>query len=241
MIGAVRRLGMILVVATLMSAARSAAEASPPDTPDSPDTIDATSAPSADHGGRNRLLFLPDAMPVRPGGGYLALHDLFIPSFAVGITGFFSIAAGASIVPGLDRQYVMIAPKVVPYSTANFAIAAGLLYAARRGDAGAGIAFAEITSDGDGGSGTFGLGWRAAGDGTGGRPVIIAGFRVPVPGGFDIVSENWFPPNLDPAILSIGWRYSTGRVAVDLAACLNAQPEGGGASLLPWISLAYHY
>jgi hypothetical protein len=235
MIGAVRRFRMTLVVAMLIAAARPVAEAS------APDSTGASPGPSEDHGGRNRLLFLPDAMPLRPGGGYLALHDLFVPSLAVGITGFFSLAAGASIVPGLDRQYVMIAPKVVPYATDDFAIAGGLLYAARRGDAGAGIAFAEITADGDGGSGTFGLGWSAAGGGTGGRPVIIAGFRVPVPGGFDIVSENWFPPNLDPAIFSIGWRYSTGRVAIDLAALLNAQPEGGGASLVPWISLACHY
>lgn len=195
-------------------------------------------AAADDHPARNRLLFLPDARPVGAGDGYVALHDLFFPTVGIGITGFLSVTGGVSLVPGFDRQYLMAAPKLAVYATDGLAIAAGAIYMGKRGEAGTGIVHAEVTSDGRAGSGTFGLGWGFAGEGIGGRPVLLAGFRVPVSGGFEVVSENWFPPDFDPGILSIGWRYATGLVTVDLAVVVPVQWNGGGSPVLPWVTFA---
>jgi hypothetical protein len=186
---AVRCSWKILLLAAMMLAGRQAMQAG------SPDSISAPDRSAEIQPARTRLFFTPEARPLRAGSGYVALADLFFPSLAVGITGFFSVNAGVSLVPGLDRQYVTISPKITPYATDRLALAAGVLYMGRRGEAGTGIIYADVTSDGSAGSGTFGLGWSTAGDGIDGRPVILAGFRVPVSGGFEIVSENWFPPS----------------------------------------------
>jgi hypothetical protein len=196
-------------------------------------------AAADDHPARNRLLFLPDARPVGAGSGYVAVHDLFFPTVGIGITGFLSVTGGASLVPGFDRQYLMAAPKVTVYATDGLAIAAGALYLGKRGERGTGILHAEVTSDGRAGSGTFGLGWGYAGEGIGGRPFLLAGFRVPVSGGFEVVSENWIPPDFDPGVLSVGWRYATGLVAVDLAVVFSMRRNGGGPPVLPWVTFAY--
>lgn len=177
---------------------------------------------------------------MRAGSGYAAVHDLFFPVVAIGITDFFSVSGGVSLIPGSDRQYVMVSPKITAYAADGLALSGAVLYAGGIGEEGAGIAYAGVTSDGGAGSGTFGLGWGWSGEEIDGRPVLLAGFRVPVSGGFELVSENWFPPDFDPAILSLGWRYSTGNVSVDVAAWLPARGDGS-APFVPWISFAFGF
>jgi hypothetical protein len=232
----IRLAALMMTVAALMPPARTEARS----------TVSGDGAVSGGagdgHPARHRLLFLPDARPMEAGSGYVAVHDLFFPTVGVGITGFLSVTCGASLVPGLDRQYLTAAPKIAIYATDDFALAAGALYLGKMGERGTGIVHAGVTSDGRAGSGTFGLGWGFAGDRISGRPVILAGFRVPVSGGFEVVSENWFPPDFDPGILSIGWRYATGPVAIDLAVAFPARPDGGGqGAALPWMTFAYEF
>jgi hypothetical protein len=202
----------------------------------------ATRQPAERPPAANRLLLTPDARPMRAGSGYAAVHNLFFPVIGIGITDVFSVSGGVSLVPGLDGQYAMVSPKLTPYATDGLALSCALLYAGRIGEDAAGIVYAGVTSDGGAGSGTFGLGWSWSGEGIDGRAVILAGFRVPVAAGFELVSENWFPPNFDPALISFGWRYSTGNVSVDVATWMPARGDGAGsASFVPWISFAFGF
>ncbi len=193
------------------------------------------------HPARTRLFFTPTARPIDAGQGYVAVYELFFPFVGVGITDFLSLAGGISIIPGADHQFVMIAPKISPIATDNFAAAGGLLYIGETGGDGVGILYADMTFGDVDRSLTLGLGWGFSGRETSDRPILLAGFQLPIGGGAELVSENWFPPNLDPAILSLGLRFSSGPVSADFALWFPSSWGDGGLNFIPWVSFAYGF
>ncbi len=196
----------------------------------------------ASHPADTRLLFTPSAWPIDAGEGYFALYELFFPFVGVGVTDFFSVAGGISIVPGADHHYLMIAPKVTPWATERLAVAGGLTYIGRTGSGGVGVVYADASFGPIGNSGTVGLGWGWSGSGISGRPVLLAGFLLSLGGGATLVSENWFPPDFDPAMLSLGARFTSGRMSADLALWVPARwDDSAGLFFLPWVSFAYGF
>ncbi|HLF14986.1 MAG TPA: hypothetical protein VI932_08885 [Bacteroidota bacterium] len=194
------------------------------------------------HPARTRLFFTPTARPIDAGQGYLAVYELFFPFVGVGVTDFLSLAGGISIIPGADHQFVMFAPKISPIATDNVAAAAGLLYIGETDGDGVGILYTDMTVGRIDRSLTIGLGWGFSGSETSDRPVVLAGFQWPLGGGTELVSENWFPPNLDPAILSLGMRFSSGSVSADFAVWFPSGWDGGDAgNFIPWVSFAYGF
>ncbi len=220
------------VVALLAGIGQPGAAAQGPPTPGTP----------APHPAETRLLFTPSAWPINAGDGYFALYELFFPFVGVGVTDFLSLAGGISLIPGADHQYLMIAPKVTPWATEGLAVAGGLTYIGKTGSGGVGILYADASVGSVGNSGTIGLGWGVSGNGISDRPVVLAGFLLPLGGGATLVSENWFPPDFDPAMLSIGARFSSGRMSADLALWVPARwDDSSGLFLLPWVSFAYGF
>lgn len=233
-----RYAGPAIAVALALLAARADAYAAPPDRLAREEGPARPNCPLA-----SRLLSGSGAGPLAPGSGYIALHGLFVPFIAVGVTDLLAVGGGASLVPGLDRRHLIVSPRVTPVFSEELAFAAGITYAAETGRGGTGIVYAEATSGGSGGSATFGIGWGfAGGRGIGKRPVLLAGFLLSVADGIGIVSENWFPPGGDPALVSLGLRRSIGRFSADVAVWLPAWLDSRGAvSYLPWVSLAWEF
>ena len=194
------------------------------------------------HPGRTRLFFTPTARPVGAGQGYVAVSELFFPSVGVGVGDFLLLSGGISLVPGADRQYLMFAPKVTPYSTSDFAAAAGFLYLGQTNGEGTGIMYADMTIGEIDRSATLGLGWSFTGPETSGRPMVLAGFQVPLGGGMELVSENWFPPNLDPLLLSLGTRVFSGPVSAEFAVWLPLGADDSGVpAFVPWVSFTFGF
>lgn len=201
-----------------------------------------TDSLSAREGHAHARLFVAQAWPLPAGGGFVGVQQLFMPVAGYGFADRVSISGGITLLPGADRQYIALSPAVTLHSSESMAASCGAAYIGEIGGDGAGVAYGAVSLGAPGGSGTIGLGWGFRGEGLADRPSALAGFQLPLGRGTTLVSENWIPLDLDPAILSAGLRFTSGRTAVDLAVWLPAWRWGGaGLPVVPWVSLAWGF
>ncbi|MFQ5584937.1 MAG: hypothetical protein ACE5GL_10920, partial [Calditrichia bacterium] len=85
------------------------------------------------------MLFAPTARPLKQGQGYFSVYQIFFPFVAVGVTDFFTLAGGVSLIPGARSQLLYVAPKITPLHLKKFDLAFGLLY----------LAVPDVNGDGD--------------------------------------------------------------------------------------------
>ena len=196
---------------------------------------------------RTRLFFAPTARSLPRGGGYVASHLLFFPSFAYGITDSFTLGGGVSVFPGvsLDEQLAFATPKFGWSLSERLEMAVGALLVTfpgnrdRRNSAdSAGILFSAATYGAPGASLTAGVGHGYAGDGWANRPMLMIGGERRFFRRLSVVTENWIFPGVEGPLLSYGLRFLGERMSVDVAA---VHLPGEDTSFLPFASFLFYF
>ena len=190
-----------------------------------------------------RLLFSPTARSLKAGQGYFSASEIFFPLLAVGVADFMTLAGGISLFPGADAQLFYLAPKITPLQLDNLSLAGGVLYMGiTSGETeGFGIIYGVTTYGTQKASVTGGLGWGFYGDETADRPIIMIGGELRASNSVKLITENWFPPGSDVALISLGIRFFGDNLAADFGFWFPAGSEISGFPFLPWLGFAYNF
>ena len=167
-----------------------------------------------------RLLFAPTGRSLKGGTGYFADYYLLFPMLAYGITDNITIAAGMSLIPGLNiaEQLFYFTPKVA-FNMQDGSIGVGTLLAALPGENEpiVGIMYGVGTLGSADDNLTAGLGFGFVDWEFSSKPFVILGGQCRVSRRISLVSENWIFPGLEDPFLSGGVRFFGEKISVDLA------------------------
>ena len=194
-----------------------------------------------------RLLFSPTAFPLEKGTGYYSNTWLFIHTFATGITDRFTLAGGATTIPGvaLNENPFYLLPKYTVLNGDRTQVALGALigFLPFNSDPGevksAGLLYAVGTTGTKESNLSLGLGWGYANEEVTGNPTVMIGGQGRVSRRVSLISENWFFSNGSDTegVFSYGFRFLGENLSVDLA-WVTALGEGVG---VPWLGFAFRF
>lgn len=192
----------------------------------------------------SRLLFAPTAHPLDSGEGYFSVYQIFFPFMAVGVTKYFVVAGGVSLLPGAKAQIFYLAPKVIPIQTEKFDLAGGFIYTNITDikNGGGGIVYSVGTYGTQKAAVTLGLGWGFSSEELEKKPIIMIGLETQFSQkNIKLISENWLIPNSDIDLISIGVRFFGKRLAADLGLVYPLGAHLEGFPFFPWVGFAYNF
>ena len=164
-----------------------------------------------------RLFFAPTGRALKRGQAYLGVHELFLPSFQVGVTDRISIGGGTPLLffgeDGWERPF-WVTPKVQLVDTGRFQAAAGVFHGFDTDGNGGGIAYGVATTGSPVGSLTAGGGMAYANDGGRSFVVMIGGDRQ-IARSVKVITENYVWKGGD-GLLSLGFRFFGEQLSADL-------------------------
>lgn len=193
----------------------------------------------------SRLLLAPTGRGLPAGQGYFADYYLFFPTLAVGVTDYFAVSGGVSILPGADSQLAYFGAKFTWPLSSRVGLSTGLLH----------LAIPEETDDGTLGYAvaTFGSARNAVTLGAAypfnanidARPVLLVGAETQVSSSVKLLTENWIftGANDSPVLFSGGVRFFGEKLAVDLA-LLSTQDlfdSDVGFPFVPWVDFSVFF
>jgi hypothetical protein len=194
----------------------------------------------------SRLLFGPTGRTLHAGDAYLANHDLFLMSGAVGLSDRFTFGAGMSILPSSDfikNNVYFLLPKYGVVQGAEFNASVGVLLAAvpAAGDLTKtfGMAYGAATWGGTDASVTAALGYGYASGKLANRPALMLGTEQRLTKRVAFISENYFFTSFSGALLSYGIRFLGEDLSVDLA-FVNATSEAFFPGI-PWVGFSFRF
>lgn len=191
----------------------------------------------------SRLLFAPTGRTLKSGAGYLADYYVFFPTLAFGITDYFTLSGGMSILPGADSQVLYFAPKLSIPLAENIDAGTGLLYLAiPEEEDDLSLGYGVVTFGGVLQSLTLGVGVPLTQE-TDGMVVLVVGGEKQVSNSVKLLTENWIFTGDDSfTMLSGAVRFFGDRLAVDLALLTTVEAfEGDGFPFLPWVDFSYSF
>jgi len=190
-----------------------------------------------------RYFFATNARGIRRGQGYYQNTWIFFNNVNVGLTKNFSLGAG--IVPmflfGASATPIWILPKLsIPLGQDNIHLAAGGLFGGILGEDGTGLGFAYgvATIGGSDHNLSLGLGFGYAGGDWSNTPFVNVSGMTRLGRTTYLLSENYFFSAGDEnlALLSIGIRFATERLAVDFGLFRPTDIEGSFIGI-PWLGI----
>jgi hypothetical protein len=190
---------------------------------------------------RTRLLFAPTARTIKGGSGYFSIYEVFLPMVAYGVTDYLTLSGGLSLLPGiaLDEQLLYFAPKIRLVHSESIDLSTGVLYMTVE-NKDFGIAYGVFTFGKSSLAGTIGLGWGFFEGDFSGTPAVMVGGEWQISGSVKLITENWFPPDVDGGLISFGIRFFGASLAADLGLITTTEAEGD-FPFLPWIGFAYNF
>ncbi len=87
---------------------------------------------------------------------------------------------------------------------------------------------------------TGGLGWGFVDGKLSGSPALILGGETQLSNSIKLITENWFPPKTDVAIISFGIRFFGENIAGDFG-LMTTTKSNGGFPFFPWVGFAYNF
>ena len=161
-----------------------------------------------------RLFFAPTARAVGQGRGYLGVYEIFFPFVTYGVTNSFSISAGTPIIPEIIGEVFYIAPKRGG-DRARWPRAGELLYGSdgcgRRGDR---LRRGHLRRPRRRRFRGSRLGRSA--DNELGPAILMVGGELRMTSRTKFISENYFAPGRDGALISGDIRFFGERLSADL-------------------------
>jgi hypothetical protein len=187
-----------------------------------------------------RLLFAPTARGLRQGQGYFADYYIFFPTLAVGLTEFFAVGGGMSIIPGASSQLLYVAPKISFSPSRSIAIAGGFLHLGIPNQDDVTITYGVATLGSSQAAITAGFGLPVTNSDD--DAIFLFGGEIQTSNSSKIISENWIPTSGDAA-LSLGVRFFGEHLAVDLAfiTAKSLIEDIEGWPFIPWVDFAVNF
>lgn len=192
-----------------------------------------------------RLFFGPTARSLAQGQGYVSVFELFFPLVALGATDRLTLAAGMPLFftsEGVELFWV--APKLEVVRTAGFRAAAGVLaFLSPGAGENAGVLYGVGTfgSSSDAAL-TVGAGWGYDSvDGIHDSPAVMGGFEYRVARGVKLLSENYFFPAEDFAVVSFGPRFFGRRLSADLGLAMPLGAGMDGFFTFPLVNFVWNF
>ena len=193
---------------------------------------------------RTRLFFAPTGRMMRQGEAYFADAYVLLPSIQVGLSDYFSIGGGFSLIPGvdIDQQVFYVTPKVGVYQSRSLNVSVGALVAAVKeisDKSPFGTVYGVGTIGGDDASFTAGAGLGFAGSTASPNAVIMVGGSVRTTRNIGLLTENYFyTGGGSSGLLSAGVRFMSEKIAVDLAGFTTTSLSGFP---VPYVSFLYKF
>lgn len=191
-----------------------------------------------------RLLFGPTAVALPHGSGYLAAHELFFLSGAVGLGGKLTLMGGTSLIPGAPEQLVFIAPKFTVHEREKQAFAVGFMMGTVTGvPEYGGILYGVGTFGPENQSISVGTGFLFGGGEVHDSPIIMLGGQKQLSSRVKLLTENYaMPTETGGALLSFAVRFIGGRMTTDLGGVtVSTALDEGGFPFLPWLAFTLHF
>jgi len=207
---------------------------------------------------KSMYLFAPSAFPIETGNKYCRDFCVFFPSINYGINDIVSLQAGFVWVPTLKLENIPLigSIKATVFQKEKFGLAGGAMYV-RIPDlsddnddfstsGGGGFLFATGTYGDRFNHGSLLVGWGYGHyDGEWElmeRPIVVLAGNFRVSNSIAIVTENWFPPDLEFSQFPfmVAGRFFGERIAVDVGAIIIIDAISEGLPI-PIINFTYHF
>jgi hypothetical protein len=189
---------------------------------------------------QTRLLFAPTGKTLRKGKGYFSAYELFFPFIAYGINDQITIAGGMTLFPGASSQILYFAPKVRMYQKDKFSLSTGVLYM-NASEFGAGMLYGVGSYGTERSALTAGLGFGVVDGELSKRPMLVLGGEMRASNYVKFVTENWFPPDADGAVISFGIRFFGEHLAADFGLITFTKIALDAWPFFPWLGFVYNF
>ncbi|MBK7447280.1 MAG: hypothetical protein IPJ45_14940 [Ignavibacteria bacterium] len=197
---------------------------------------------------KTRLFLAPTGKSLKAGTGYFSVNELLFPMIAYGITDFFSVAGGMTIIPGATDQLFYLNGKARVLHLEEFDLSAGILYTnITSGDEnGLTILYANSTYGTRDAALTLTAGLSVSGtENSGQYPIFIIGGELKLSNSAKLLSENWILTSPESGkIFSLGVRFYGKKVAGDFGLMYFVDEDGesiSGWPFVPWVGLSYNF
>ncbi len=207
---------------------------------------------------KSMYLFAPSAFPIETGNKYCRDFCVFFPSINYGVNDIISLQAGFVWVPSLKLDQIPLigSIKATVYQENKIGLAGGAMYVripdlSEDNDefntsGGGGFLFATATYGDRFNHGSLLVGW-GYGHSDGDwelmdRPIVVLAGNFRLSNTFAIVTENWFPPDLEfgQFPFMVAGRFFGKRIAVDIGAIIILDVLSEGMPI-PIINFTYHF
>ena len=216
---------------------------------------------------KSMYLFAPSAFPIETGNKYCRDFCVFFPSINYGMNDIISLQAGFVWVPGIDISNIPLigSIKATVFQKDKIGLAGGMMYVRipdlfdNNEEFNSDDSNDEINTSGGGGflfaTGTYGdrfnhgsllIGW-GYGHSDGNwelmeRPIVVLAGNFRVSNTIAIVTENWFPPDLEFSQFPfmVAGRFFGKRIAVDIGGIFIIDLLSAGLPI-PIINFTYHF
>jgi hypothetical protein len=207
---------------------------------------------------KSMYLFAPSAFPIETGNKYCRDFCVFFPSINYGVNDIISLQAGFVWVPSLKLDQIPLigSIKATVYQENKIGLAGGAMYVripdlSEDNDefntsGGGGFLFATATYGDRFNHGSLLVGWGYGHSGGDwelmDRPIVVLAGNFRVSNTFAIVTENWFPPDLEfgQFPFMVAGRFFGKRIAVDIGAIIILDVLSEGMPI-PIINFTYHF
>lgn len=189
----------------------------------------------------SRLFFAPTARMLKQGEGYFADYFIFFPTLTYGVTNYFTLGGGLSIIPAVDleKQIFLLTPKFGIKTSEKLDLAVGALLAKLPDESTSlGILYGVGTFGTTDKSFTLGAGYGYVDDDLAEKPMVVVGGESRVSRSISVVSENWLIPEKETPILSFGLRFFGEKLSTDFALIFPLDSE---VFMIPYIDLVYKF
>lgn len=190
---------------------------------------------------QTRMFFAPTGKALKQGEGYFSVYEIFFPFIAVGVTDWFTLAGGMTLIPGAESQAFYIAPKITPIQITNLDASLGVIYlSVPESSEGAGIVYGVATYGTEKATLTLGMGFGFSGEDFTDKPIIVVGGELRVSKSIKLLSENWLVLSGDVSLFSLGMRFFGESLAADFGLFFSSEMSEG-FPFLPWLGFAYNF
>jgi len=191
---------------------------------------------------RTRLAFAPTGRTLPKGQGYISFNYLFFPLVGYGVTDRFTLAAGMSVFPTIEGQLIYAAPKVQVIRSEKINFSLGVLVIDGIGDVfesvpTLGMTFGSFSYGTEYSSLHLGMGLGFVDGEFGDRPLVLIGGEHQLNNNLKLISENYFVPGFDGALISGGVRFFGKKLATDLLFVTSNDWDGA----YPYFGFAYNF
>lgn len=209
---------------------------------------------------KSMYLFAPSAFPIETGNKYCRDFCVFFPSINYGVNDIISLQAGFIWVPGISLNEIPLigSVKATIFNKDKFGLAGGAMYLripdfSEDNDnefntsGGGGFIFATGTYGDRFNHGSLLIGWgyrHSDGDWElMDRPIVVLAGNFRVTNTIAIVTENWFPPDLEFSQFPfmVAGRFFGKRIAVDIGGIIILDLIKEGGLPIPIINFTYHF